>query len=152
IVMVSSVIHALRFPLRQIQNGAMVNPFNITVASDHEKMSRRAASAIVATVQRDPDTLLCPASGASTARCYDLLADYAHSDPRLFARTRVLQLDEWVGLPEDSVSSCRTFIRDHLLQPLRIDEPRSVELRPDAPEPLAECVRINAWVEANGPI
>lgn len=119
---------------------------------DEEALSRAAAALIVAAVRERPSLLLCAATGASPTRTYARLAEAARDEPGCFDRMRVLKLDEWGGLPMDDPGSCEAYLRAHLVGPLGISEDRYVAFRSDAPDPEAECRRVDAELRRQGPI
>ena len=53
---------------------------------------------MLAQARARPDLVLCVASGSTLTAAYALLAAEARRQPGLFARARVVQLDEWGGL------------------------------------------------------
>ena len=124
----------------------------IQVAKDHEEMSRLAAARIAAAVRRQPDLLLGVVTGASPTRTYERLAERRAADPPLFRRLRILKLDEWLGLPPRHPSSCESYLRGHLLVPLRIDRRRYQGFRPRPKDPVADCARVARWLARHGPI
>jgi galactosamine-6-phosphate isomerase len=125
---------------------------SIRIAADYESLSRLAAECILPQVRSNPDALLCVPTGATPTRTYELLAEYADKEPRLFERTRWLQLDEWLGLPADNPHSCRAYLQDKLLRPLRIEPAQFMGWDGRAADPGAECRRISEWLKAHGPI
>ena len=127
-------------------------PFTLHVAPDYEAMSQAACGFIAAEIQRQPDALLCVASGASPARTYELLAERGRSAPQLFSRTRLLTLDEWVGLDQDDPASCEAYVRAKLATPLQIGPERFFAWQTQPADPQAECRRVADWLAANGPI
>jgi galactosamine-6-phosphate isomerase len=70
----------------------------------------------------------------------------------LFARLRVLQIDEWAGLPRGNPASCAVDLRKKLAQPLRIGRERLITFRSDAPDLRRECDRVAHWLGREGPI
>jgi galactosamine-6-phosphate isomerase len=121
-------------------------------AENHEGMSRRAAAMIVEELRRQPDLMLCAASGATPERCYALLAEARRSEPKLFDRLRVLKLDEWGGLPMNDAATCEAYLRRHLIEPLGIGADRYLTFKSDAPDPRAECERVRALLAGRPPI
>jgi galactosamine-6-phosphate isomerase len=115
-------------------------------------MSQAACGLIVTEIQRQPDALLCVASGASPARTYELLAERAQTEPALFSRVRLIKLDEWIGLEADDPASCEVYLRQKLVDPLRISEDRFFTWPTRPADPAAECRRVADWLAANGPI
>ena len=121
------------------------------ILADHEAVSRKAEQWLVDRLTERPDALLCLATGSTPMRTYELLAARGRSDPRLVERVRVLNLDDWGGLPKGHSASCERHLRDALITPLRLDD-RFTGFDNQAPDASAECARIAQWLEQNGPI
>ncbi|MGH9160049.1 MAG: 6-phosphogluconolactonase [Vicinamibacteraceae bacterium] len=124
---------------------------NPIVYADYEQMSRAAARWLGDALRRRPDILLCLASGATPMRAYELFAQQHARRLPLFRRFRVIKLDEWGGLAMDDPASCERHLQEAILQPLRLNG-GYVGFRGDAPNPEAECARIQRWLNRNGPI
>src|SRR5438093_7721969 len=82
---------AVRFPSTRKRSCSV----HVQVAADHEQMSRRAAARIMAAIRRKPALLLGVVTGATPTRAYEHLAA-RRAEPALFARLRILKLDEWM--------------------------------------------------------
>lgn len=130
----------------------MSNGFRVVIAEDHEEMSRRAASELCIALATDPQLLICAASGATPSRVYELFTEEARLRPDAFRRLRVMALDEWGGLGLDDPGGSSFQIRRQLLEPLALPRERGFTFRGDAPDPLAECGRIAAILDEQGPI
>lgn len=122
------------------------------IESDAEAGSRFAADRLIESVRRQPDLLLCVAAGSSPARTYQLLGEAATVQPTLFQHLRVIQVDEWLGLPPADPATCTADLHRHLLDPLGITPDRFIGFHSDTASPLAECERVGSWLAANGPI
>lgn len=110
-------------------------------------MSREAARWLVRRLRAKPNALLCLATGGTPERIYELLA----REPAVLRRARLMKLDEWGGLARNDPATCEAYLQRVLIRPL--EGRQSLEgfhCRPRNPE--AECRRVNAWLEANGPI
>jgi galactosamine-6-phosphate isomerase len=118
---------------------------------DHETMSRHAADWLVDRIRRTPDALLCLAAGATPTRAYQLLAERYVADPGLFARIRVIKLDEWGGLPIADPATCERYLRDALVDVSGLGE-RYVGFDSRPADPEGECRRVADWLARNGPI
>ncbi len=117
------------------------------VTPDHEAMSREAVRWLSTRLRRKPGSLLCLASGGTPERTYELLA----AETLLPAQARLLKLDEWGGLAAKDPASCEFYFRRLFAGILRA--PRLLAgFRCCPRDPEAECRRVNAWVEENGPI
>ena len=115
-------------------------------------MSRLAEKLIIRELKRCPNLLLCASAGGTPTRTYELLAARCKSQPRLFARLRILQIDEWAGLPPDSTARCQRDLEQKLLEPLRVSRQRYEGFRSNAPDLERECNRVANWLADNGPI
>ncbi|HNR31748.1 MAG TPA: 6-phosphogluconolactonase [Candidatus Hydrogenedentes bacterium] len=124
----------------------------ITIESDYERMSARAADWLVEAIRRQSDLLLCVATGASPLGAYRELARRASDGAVAVDRLRILKLDEWGPLPPDDPGSCEAYIRREVLDPLRIAPDRYFAMRGDVPDPQAECRRFRETLAALGPI
>jgi galactosamine-6-phosphate isomerase len=124
----------------------------IRIAVSYETMSREAAAIIIAEVKRKPGLLLCVSAGGTPTLTYQLLAAAAARDPRWFRKLRVLQIDEWVGLPSGHPGTCAADLRRKVLEPLQISPDRAMCFRTEAADPKAECRRVASWLGSHGPI
>jgi galactosamine-6-phosphate isomerase len=125
---------------------------NIDVADSYEQMSRRAEGLVVAELKRHPQLILCASAGGTPTRLYELLAARHRRQPRLFRKMRVLQIDEWGGLPPGHAASCETDLRRKLLEPLGIGNERYAGFKTAAADLEAECSKMRHWLAKNGPI
>jgi galactosamine-6-phosphate isomerase len=124
----------------------------IRVARNHAAMSRQAASIIVTDLEKKPDLLLCASAGGTPGETYQYLAEEYTRRCGLFGRLRVIQIDEWGGLPRGSAATCEADLRSKLISPLQIGADRFAGFKSDTDEPGAECRRISKWLAVKGPI
>ena len=124
----------------------------ICVAGNYQALGEQAAKVILSAIKRKPNLLLCASAGGSPNATYQYLAGIYARQPRLFIRLRVIQIDEWGGLPRRSPATCEADLRLKLLSPLHIGADRFVGFRSDATEPEAECCRVSKWLAVKGPI
>lgn len=123
----------------------------IKIANDHDEMSRHAAARIAREVRRKPGLLLGSATGETPTRTFERLAEMKAAEPSLFAKVRVVKLDEWLGLPMGHPATCETYFRKKVLGPLGIPRARFVGFRSRPRDPVAECARIARWLAGHGP-
>jgi galactosamine-6-phosphate isomerase len=124
----------------------------LNVSQSYEAMSRRAEQLIVEELKKRPSLILCASAGGTPTRLYELLAARHQRQPRLFKRMRVLQIDEWGGLPSGNPASCESDLQIKLLEPLGITKDRYVGFRSESRSPEGERLRIGRWLATNGPI
>jgi galactosamine-6-phosphate isomerase len=121
------------------------------VLSDYEALSRHAADWVCERLRERPDSLICLAAGSTPTRTYELLALEGAKEPPLFEQCRIIKLDEWGGLPAGDPASCDSQLRSTLVTPLGLTD-RYVAFESNPLDPNAECARIAAWLDQNGPI
>ena len=124
----------------------------ICETDSYESLSRHAAEFIAAEIRLQPGLLLCAASGSTPTRTYELLAARKKIDPHLFDRLHVVKLDEWGGLAMDHLSTCETYLQEHVIRPLGIPSDRYIAFRSDPENPHAECERIARLLSKRLPI
>src|SRR4051812_3724546 len=94
------------------------------IAADHEQMSRWAADLIHAELEHNPRLLLGCATGSTPTLTYAQLVASLSPKPQLARELRVLQIDEWGGLPAGDRATCEAYLRQRLLKPLAIPAER----------------------------
>lgn len=134
------------------RDGSVFPELKLHVESTYESMGKLAADIIISELRKKPNLLLCASAGGTPTPAYRSLAIRYSREPKLFKKLRVLQIDEWGGLPWRHPATCEIDLRVKLLEPLRIDSGRFIGFRSDAENPEAECARMAEWLAANGPI
>src|SRR5689334_12859837 len=122
------------------------------VYADAESLSRNAAKRILNALNRKSDLLLCPASGSTPIRTYELLAEYAALRPDEFRSLRLVKLDEWGGLAMDDPGTCEVQIQTLVTAPLGVTDDRYFGFVSSPADPHVECERIRDRLAAEGPI
>lgn len=94
---------------------------------------------------------LCAATGNSTLGVYKTLQVYHDSTPELFGNSKVISLDEWVGLSKSDERSCAYYLRQHLVDPLGIASDSFIAFDGSAANPEDECVNMRNQLARLGP-
>jgi galactosamine-6-phosphate isomerase len=132
--------------------GGNSSALKFEVSESYEAMSRRAEQLVAAELRRKPGLIFCASAGGTPTRLYELMAARHRRQPGLFKRMRILQIDEWGGLPKLHPASCEFDLQKKLLEPLAIQRERYVGFRTESRSPKSESRRISQWLAANGPI
>jgi galactosamine-6-phosphate isomerase len=125
---------------------------NVVHCETPERLSAQAAAVVLTEIERKPDLLLCAATGTSPIGLYEELVRTARAKPGLFAALRIIQLDEWGGIPEGGPGSAARYLRTRLLEPLGIPPERYISFSSTAADPSAECQRVRTALERASPI
>ena len=86
---------------------AAPNGLQLLIAEDYSAMSLQAARLIEMEAKARPNLLVCASGGKSWVGCYEQLARTSNQNPKLFRQLRVVQVDEWGGVPQGSPATCR---------------------------------------------
>lgn len=121
---------------------------NFTYFQDYTALSSQAAQLARTMIQYKPDALFCIATGNSPKLCYEIMAQEHH----FYEKLRLIQLDEWGGLPPTHPSSCAAYIQNHLIQPLQISSNTHFLFNGENPNLLGECQKAQDFLAKNGPI
>jgi galactosamine-6-phosphate isomerase len=124
----------------------------IKIWSNHEAMSMAAAGCIAREFVRNPQLLVCLATGSTPIRTYELLGTRARAFPALFALLRVLKLDEWLGLPMSDPGSSEAYLQHRVIRPWGVGQRHFAGFDSESRRPELECQRIQNWLARHGPI
>ncbi|MDH3497164.1 MAG: 6-phosphogluconolactonase, partial [Gemmatimonadota bacterium] len=125
---------------------------HIIDCDDYEHLSVQAGALVIGAVEKRNDLLLCAATGHSPRGVYAELVKKSDTDRRFFDHLRVVQLDEWGGIPSTHPASCEHYLRTRLLEPLAIPPDRYLSFSSAAPDPAVECERVQAELAHRGSI
>ena len=95
---------------------------NYQVFADYDALSEQAAQTILALVRQKPDAVICVASGETPLGTFQRVVANAQAGD--FDRVTFVALDEWVGIAPDNAGSCRHYIEQPLIKPLKIPAER----------------------------
>lgn len=90
-------------------------------AHDYQDMSRKAANILSAQIIIKPDCVLGLATGSTPLGIYAQLVEWYKKDDLDFSRVKTVNLDEYVGLPEDNPQSYHYFMNENLFSKVNID-------------------------------
>lgn len=125
---------------------------NIEYFQDHAELCASGAAIVLAEIRRKPDLLLGAATGRSPLGLYEKLAAESARENDLFRALRVVKLDEWADVPENSEGACEAYLRTHLLNPLGLPDSRFISFASQAPDLVRECARIQSLLDETGPM
>ena len=116
-----------------------------TKRATSERAADRAVELLRSTIDEQGRASFVAATGASQFDFLDVLTDAPDVD---WDRTTMFHLDEYIGLSETHPASFRKYMRERLIEEVH---PGTVNLvEGDAPDPEAECDRLNEAIEEAG--
>ena len=121
---------------------------NYQVFADYDALSEQAAQTILALVRQKPDAVICVASGETPLGTFQRVVANAQAGD--FDRVTFVALDEWAGIAPDNAGSCRHYIEQPLIKPLKIPAERVSFFDGLATDLAAECARVNRFIAERG--
>ncbi len=121
-------------------------------AKNYNDLSRKAANILSAQVILKPDAVLGLATGSTPIGTYKQLVEWYNKGDIDFSLTSTVNLDEYVGLPENDVNSYRYFMNDNLFDHINIDKKKTNVPNGMASDIQAECKRYNELIKRLGGI
>jgi galactosamine-6-phosphate isomerase len=115
-------------------------------------MSQMAYDSIISDLKLKSGQLICTATGNSPTGVYEKLSALYKINPEYFKDIGIVKLDEWHGINPNDPSSCDTYIRHKILEPLHISNDRFIAFKSDTISPETECDRIQQEIAEKGPI
>jgi glucosamine-6-phosphate deaminase len=110
------------------------------------------ARLIADAVRENPHIVLGLATGRTMLRVYDLLADMHRDEELDFSRVATFNLDEYVGIPPESVNSYRYYMNRHLFSRININ-PKNTSLPNGMADDLdSECRQYEQRIKGRGGI
>ena len=87
---------------------------------NYQELSEYASQYLIEVITAKPTATLCLATGETPELAYSLFVEKVRHHKLDVSRVTFVKLDEWLGIPLDEPGTCETFLRQHLLEPLKI--------------------------------
>lgn len=115
-------------------------------------MAEAAARKMLEVVRNKPDALLVLAAGFTQNETYARFAELLREENIDTRRLKLLGLDEWGGLNGGDEGSCRAYINERVIAPLKLGREQIVHFLDGKKDPREEVRLANAALDAHGPI
>lgn len=120
----------------------------IIVAEDYEDLSRRAANWLRNTLTGIANPNVVLATGNTPVGLYRNLG--VDPDRQFLANARIIELDEYQGIPPDDPRLLAGWLRNAFLRPLSIPETAFLSFDSSAADPDQEATRVETAVAQTG--
>ena len=124
----------------------------IDILDTFDELSNKASDIIIREIKKKNKLLLCTSTGESPIGTYKLLRKEYEKQPELFARLRIIKLDEWGGIPMNHPSTCESYLQFHLIQALQLSGKRYISFNSNPEDSILECGKIQELLDKEGPI
>jgi len=122
----------------------------ISVYDDYDAMSEAAAELVAAQLAAKPASVLCFPSGDSPTGTLKCLVKWANEGKIDLGQCFFIGLDEWVGMDENDIGSCKYYLKTNFFSKLNIGPERIALFDAKAADLDAECERMNHFIAEKG--
>jgi galactosamine-6-phosphate isomerase/glucosamine-6-phosphate deaminase len=122
----------------------------ISIYDTYDEMSKAAVELIAKQLTIKPDSILCFPSGDSPTGMLKHLVDAANDGRIDLSQCFFVGLDEWVGMDENDVGSCKYYLHSNFFSKLNIDPERIILFDAKSADLEDECERINNFISEKG--
>lgn len=122
---------------------------NVTQLKNHEEVSAYLARMLTSQIQVTPDSRIILASGSTPSLAYEITGEQLLGVDT--SRVTIIKLDEWVGLPETSGSSCEYQLIHEVIKPWGIEPHHYISFNGSASDILSEALRVKSQLTACQP-
>ena len=122
---------------------------NVTQLKNHQEVSAYLARMLTSQIQVTPDSRIILASGGTPSLAYEITGEQLLGVDT--SRVTIIKLDEWVGLPETSGSSCEYQLTHEVIKPWGIEPHHYISFNGSASDILSEALRVKSRLSACQP-
>ena len=123
----------------------------LILVNNADELAQTAARLLFSAFEKVTAPLVILPTGNTPLKTYDAIANrYAHRRD-VWEKFRYLQLDEYKGLPADDPVLFKNQLSRSFLDRLGVPQANRMTFQSDAPDPAAECDRMEKWIALNGP-
>lgn len=119
------------------------------VFETYQKMSEKAADAVIKLIRQKANAVISPASGNSPEGLYKNFVEKVKQENIDVSDLFFVGLDEWMGMNGSDEGSCRFYLNEQLFFPLKIKEEKIAFFDGRAENLEAECKRIDKAISAH---
>ena len=121
-------------------------------AADQDEFASVASGILANLLRSGREISLALPTGQTPIGLYRQIVGLCRKGDVSFARTRLFNLDEYLGASPDTAESYHAFLHHHLIDHIDIPASRVRLLRGDTADPAAECRSYDQAIEAAGGI
>ncbi len=124
----------------------------IIVVENYDEMSKKAAEILIKKVQEKPNAVLGLATGSTPVGLYKELIEDHQQNGTSYKDIHTVNLDEYIGLPQEDKNSYFTFMYEHLFKYLEIPKEHTHIPSGDTEDYAKECKRYEEIIESLGQV
>lgn len=118
----------------------------------HDQASAWIADQIISSLIKNPNLILCMASGDTPAKVCEHLVSKLIEGKTDYSKLFFLGLDEWYGIGPEDTGSCAFSFYQRLINPLGLQKDRYHFFNALSDDPASECKKMDDLIEEKGGI
>lgn len=124
----------------------------IIPCKDYSELSIVTAGRICEIINNKPNALLCFPAGETPVGTFEELIRMEKSKKVSFKKSRIVGLDEWVGLGAMNTENCFSFLKKHFFDHITFSKDNLCFFNGEASDLEEECRRTEEFIKEHGPI
>jgi glucosamine-6-phosphate deaminase len=120
----------------------------LKIFENEEEVAAEIAKEMNEQLLNNHNPVFCLASGSTPQKSYFQFAKTLQNNSDI-KKLRIVSLDEWIGIDQNSTGSCYQMLKEDLFSPLKIDESQIVFFNGKAEDMKSECNRIDRFIHDN---
>ncbi|WP_374951962.1 glucosamine-6-phosphate deaminase [Mucilaginibacter sp.] len=116
----------------------------------YDEMSKAAAALVTKQLAEKPASVICFPSGDSPTGMLKHLVDAANNGRLDLSQCYFVGLDEWVGMDENDVGSCKYYLHTNFFSKVNIAPDHIILFDAKSDNLNGECERINDFISEKG--
>jgi len=124
----------------------------IKIVKDYDALSEVLADEVLSYMMSSSEKLICLPSGDTPLGAFKVIAESLAGKEEEGLSFKLVGLDEWVGMGRETEGSCQFYMNEYLYKPGSMADSRIVEFNARAENLEAEAVKMDRYVNENGPL
>ncbi len=122
----------------------------VSTFASQQEAGAYIAGCIIEIVKRKPDALLCLAAGHTSLPVFDALITAYKAGTVDFAQTRIVGVDEWLGMENFGSGSCGRFLKTNFFDKVNLQMAHIRLFDSQTQNPDGECKAVEAFIDSRG--
>lgn len=124
----------------------------VIILKDYEQMSQKVAARFKKMILHKPEAVLGLATGGTPRRFYEMLCDFHVKENLDFAKVKVFNLDEYLGLSAEHPASYAYYMQENLFSQVNLHKDQCFIPNGMTNDVAKECQDYEALIKEHGPV
>jgi glucosamine-6-phosphate isomerase len=124
----------------------------IITCKDYSELSQKSAGMICEIINSKPEALLCFPAGETSIGTFEQLVRLEKEKKVSFKKSKIVGLDEWVGLGKMKSENCYSFLKKHFFSKIKFSEKNFCFFDGESDDLESECRKTDSFIKEHGPV